>query len=88
MGDYDPKLNERGKFSHRVNMDGYLRSYLYSPVHYLLSVARAKQMVEAHCGPEEPQDGRLRNSYGDQREATRNAKDKNTQKVKRHFGKP
>lgn len=93
MGEYESKLNERGKFPHRVNMDGYLRSYLYNPVYYLLSVARARQMVEAHCGPEEPQEGRLRNSYGGQREtsgreATRNTKDKktNTQKVKRHSG--
>ncbi|XP_078139750.1 protein TASOR-like [Centroberyx gerrardi] len=61
MGEYDSKLDERGKLfpapkHHRLNMDGYLRSYLYSPALYLLSVARAKQMVEAHCGPEEPQD--------------------------------
>lgn len=91
MGDFESKLNERG--NHKVNMDGYLRSYLYSPTFYLLSVVRAKQMVEAHCGPEEPQEVRLRNSYGGQREArgreaTSNTRDgqTNTQKVKRHLG--
>ncbi|XP_068452041.1 protein TASOR isoform X2 [Clinocottus analis] len=60
MGEYESQLDEEGKLfptpkHHRVNMDGYLRSYLYSPALYLLSVARAKQMVEAHC-TEEPQE--------------------------------
>lgn len=94
MGEYESKLDERGKLfpapkHHRVNMDGYLRSYLYSPVLYLLSVARARQMVEAHCGPEEPQEVRLRKTCGGQREATgkeatSNTRDRqtNTQKVK------
>ncbi|XP_031157236.2 protein TASOR isoform X2 [Sander lucioperca] len=93
MSEYDSKLDERGKLfpapkHHRVNMDGYLRSYLYSPVLYLLSVARARQMLEAHCGPEEPQEGRLRKSRPGQREAagkegTSNARDgqTNTQKM-------
>lgn len=89
MGEYESKLEEGGKLfpapkHHRVNMDGYLRSYLYSPALYLLSVARARQMVEAHCGPEEPQEVRLRKSCGGQREATSNTRDgqTNTQKVK------
>ncbi|XP_044206100.1 uncharacterized protein LOC122981439 [Thunnus albacares] len=73
MGEYDSKLDEDGKLfpapkHHRLNMDGYLRSYLYSPALYLLSVARAKQMVEAHCGPKEPQEARARKSCGGQRE--------------------
>ncbi|KAI9526621.1 hypothetical protein NQZ68_038001 [Dissostichus eleginoides] len=74
MGEYDSKLDEcRKLFSapkqHRVNMEGYLRSYLYTPALHLLSVARAKQMVEAHCGPEEPQEAKLRRSLGGHREA-------------------
>uniref|UniRef100_UPI0037E9AD00 protein TASOR n=1 Tax=Semicossyphus pulcher TaxID=241346 RepID=UPI0037E9AD00 len=63
MGEYDSKLEEEGKPApkhHRVNMDSYLLSYLYSPALYLLSVARARQMVEAHCGPDEPSEVRLR----------------------------
>ncbi|KAI3369721.1 hypothetical protein L3Q82_024567 [Scortum barcoo] len=75
MGEYDSKSNEQGQLfpapkHHRVNMDGYLRSYLYNPALYLLSVARAKLMVETHCGPEEPQEARLRKGCGGQREAT------------------
>ncbi|XP_034725833.1 protein TASOR isoform X2 [Etheostoma cragini] len=93
MSEYDSKLDERGKLfpapkHQRVNMDGYLRSYLYNPALYLLSVARARQMVEAHCGPEELQEGKLRKSWGGLREATgkdatSNARDKqaNTQKM-------
>lgn len=89
MGEYESKLEEGGKLfpapkHHRVNMDGYLRSYLYNPALYLLSVARAKQMVEAHCGPEDTQEVRLRKSCGGQKEATSNTRDgqTNTQKVK------
>lgn len=89
MGEYDSKLDEQGKLfpapkHHRVNMDEYLRSYLYNPALYLLSVARARQMVEAHCGPEEPQEARLRKSCGGQREATGKevTSKTNTQKVK------
>uniref|UniRef100_A0A8C4IIZ5 TASOR pseudo-PARP domain-containing protein n=1 Tax=Dicentrarchus labrax TaxID=13489 RepID=A0A8C4IIZ5_DICLA len=75
MSKYESKLDEPGKpfpapKHHRLNMDGYLRSYLYNPVLYLLSVARARLMMEALCGPEEPQDVRLRKSCGGQREAT------------------
>ncbi|KAF3690273.1 Protein TASOR [Channa argus] len=60
MGEYDSELDVQGKafptpLHHRVNMDGYLRSYLYSPALYLLSVARARQVMEAHCGCEEAQ---------------------------------
>ncbi|KAM7401639.1 hypothetical protein PAMP_016936 [Pampus punctatissimus] len=77
MGEYDSKLDEHGKLfpapkHHRLNMDSYLRSYLYSPSLYLLSVARARQLVEAHCGPEESQEARRpRKSYGGQREAVK-----------------
>lgn len=61
MGDYESFLNERGStFQRRGNVDGYLRSYIYSPAFYLLSVARATQIVEAHCHPEEPPKVRLR----------------------------
>lgn len=61
MGDYESLLNERGSaFQRRGNVDGYLRSYIYSPAFYLLSVARATQIVEAHCRPEEPPKVRLR----------------------------
>ncbi|XP_055365092.1 protein TASOR [Betta splendens] len=61
MGEYDSKLDERGTVfpaprHHRVNLDGYLRSYLYSPTFYLLSVACARTMMEAHCGSEEQQE--------------------------------
>lgn len=55
MGDYESFLNERGStFQRRGNVEGCLRSYIYSPAFYLLSVARATQIVEAHCRPEEP----------------------------------
>ncbi|KAG7226668.1 hypothetical protein INR49_001838, partial [Caranx melampygus] len=72
MGDYDPKLDEQAKpfpvpKHHQVNMDGYLRSYLYNPAFYLLSLARAGQVIEVYAGPEDPQ-VRARKSYGDQRE--------------------
>ncbi|XP_070696328.1 protein TASOR [Pempheris klunzingeri] len=75
MGEYESKLDEEGKLfpppkHHRVNLDGYLHSYLYSPALYLLSVARARQMLMAHCGPEEPQEDRLRKTCGGQREPT------------------
>lgn len=69
-------------------MDGYLGSYLYSPTHYLLSVARARLMVEMHFGIEEPKEIGLRKCSGGQREAagteaTANTREKqgNTQKV-------
>ncbi|XP_041637621.1 protein TASOR-like [Cheilinus undulatus] len=71
MGEYDSTLEEGGapppKY-HRVNLDGYLRSYLYNPAFYLLSVARARQVVEAHCGLEDPREAKRRSSR-DQREA-------------------
>ncbi|XP_071351563.1 protein TASOR isoform X2 [Trachinotus anak] len=72
MGEYDSKLDELGKpfpapKHHRVNMDGYLHSYLYNPTHYLLSVARARQVMEVFSGPEEPQ---VRKNCGGQREST------------------
>lgn len=94
MSKYESTLDEEGRLfpapkHHRVNMDGYLRSYLYSPALYLLSVARARLMVEAHCGPEEQQEVKLKKSYAGPREATGkevtcNTRDgqTNTQKVK------
>ncbi|XP_060897283.1 protein TASOR isoform X1 [Labrus mixtus] len=72
MGEYEALQDEGGTAApkhHRVNMDGYLHSYLYSPTLYLLSVARARQIVEAHCDPEEPREVRMRKSSGGQREA-------------------
>ncbi|XP_070849967.1 protein TASOR-like [Chaetodon trifascialis] len=93
MGKYDSTHDEQGKQfpapkHHRANMEGYLRSYLYSPTLYLLSVARATLMVEAHCGPEEQQEVKLEKSYAGQREATgkdatSNTRDRqtNTQKM-------
>ncbi|XP_026162783.1 uncharacterized protein tasora isoform X2 [Mastacembelus armatus] len=92
IGEYDSKLDERGKLfpapkHHRVNMDSYLRSYLYNPALYLLSVARARQLMEAHCG-NEPQEVKPRNSSGGHggatgMEALSNARDRqtNTQKM-------
>lgn len=95
MGDFESKPNERGNVSHhRVYMDAYLRSYFYSPAFYLLSAARARQMVEKHSGPEELQEVRSRSSYGGQREAGREATSNtidgqtNTQKVERGSSDP
>lgn len=77
MGDYDSKVNEQGRFAHqRANLDGHLRTYLYNPAFYLLSVARAKQMVEMHCDPEEPPVGRQSSASGGQRGATRGVRDR------------
>ncbi|XP_075996355.1 protein TASOR [Genypterus blacodes] len=80
MSEYDSKLDERDKLfpapkHQRANTESYLRSYLYSPALYLLAVARAKQMVERHCGPEEPRDkGRMPwRSWGKQMESKANA---------------
>ncbi|KAM4588181.1 protein TASOR isoform 2-T2 [Odontesthes bonariensis] len=83
MSEYDSKLDEEAQlFSppkhHRVNMDSYLHSYLSSPTLYLLSVARAKEVVKAHCGSGQPPEMRARNSSGSQREAPVNDKDKQT----------
>jgi len=55
---YDPKLDERGKLfpapkHHRLNMDGYLRSYLYSPAFYKLSLGHAHRLLELHPPPDE-----------------------------------
>lgn len=72
MGEYESTQDDSGTPApkhHRVNMDGYLRSYLYNPALYLLSVARARQMVEAHCGPEDPREAKMRRGPADQREA-------------------
>ena len=88
MGEYESTQDEQEKTfplpkHHRVNMESYLRSYLYGPALYLLSVARARQMVEAHCVPEDPREARPRRSSGGQREASSNAGDgqANTQRV-------
>ncbi|KAM3621562.1 uncharacterized protein V6R79_012819 [Siganus canaliculatus] len=73
MGQYESLLDQQGKLfpapkHHRLNMEGYLRSYLYGPAFYLLSLPRAKLLVEAHCGPEGPPEGppepQLRRSQG------------------------
>lgn len=61
MGEYDSKLDEQGQMvptprHHRVNMDGYLRSYLYSPALYQLTVACAAKVMEAHCGSDKQQE--------------------------------
>lgn len=74
MAEYDSKLDKQGKLflppkHHRVNMDSYLHSYLSNPAQYQLSVARAKQVLEAHCGPEQTQEMRPRNSFEGQRTA-------------------
>lgn len=80
MGKYNSKPDERRQVfpppkHHRMNMDNYLRSYLFNPNIYLLSVARARQVVEAHCSAEQPQELWPRNSTGTQREsAVREAK--------------
>ncbi|XP_074493745.1 protein TASOR isoform X2 [Sebastes fasciatus] len=92
MGEYESKQDEPGKpfpapKHHWVIMDGYLRSYLYNPALYLLSVARAKQMVEELCSPEEQREVKLRKSCGGQREAagkeaTSNSRDRQTNSQK------
>ncbi|CAG5977835.1 unnamed protein product [Menidia menidia] len=87
MTEYDSKPDEQAQlFSppkhHRGNMDSYLLSYLSSPTFYLLSVARAKEVVEAHCGPEPPQELRPRNRGGSQNETPDNrAKPSSDQKI-------
>ncbi|XP_069025657.1 protein TASOR isoform X2 [Embiotoca jacksoni] len=56
MDEFDSKLDEGGTLPpkhHRVNLDSYLHSYLFCPTHYLLPVPRVRQLVEAHCGPEQ-----------------------------------
>ncbi|XP_058486894.1 protein TASOR isoform X2 [Solea solea] len=74
MGEYDSKQDEQEKVfptpkHHQVNMNSYLRSYLANRALYLLSVARARQVVETHCGPEEPQQIKPKNSCGGLRES-------------------
>uniref|UniRef100_A0A3Q1GU32 Uncharacterized LOC110971626 n=1 Tax=Acanthochromis polyacanthus TaxID=80966 RepID=A0A3Q1GU32_9TELE len=83
MGEYDEQGQLFPVSKHpQVNMDSYLHSYLHSPANYLLSMARAKQMVEAHCGPEQPKDVKPRKSAGGQREATSNTRDGQTNSQK------
>lgn len=58
MEQYDSKHDEQSKVfptpkHHLVNLNSYLCSYLTNPAMYLLSAARARQVVETHCGPEE-----------------------------------
>nr|XP_020466781.1 protein TASOR [Monopterus albus] len=70
IGEYD----EQGKQfvipkHHQVNMEGYLRSYLYIPVLYQLKVSHARQIMEAHCGSEVLQEVRPRKGSGYQKEA-------------------
>ncbi|XP_036007474.1 uncharacterized protein LOC105938223 isoform X1 [Fundulus heteroclitus] len=67
--EYDTVLDKEAKPCppyRRVNTDSYLRSYLSNPSVYLLPVGRARQAVEAHCGPEQPQE---KTSRSDAREA-------------------
>uniref|UniRef100_A0A3P8YVX9 DUF3715 domain-containing protein n=1 Tax=Esox lucius TaxID=8010 RepID=A0A3P8YVX9_ESOLU len=54
MTEYDAKLDDRGKLfpapkHHKLNIEGYLRSYVYSPNLYTMPVARAHEMVETYC---------------------------------------
>nr|XP_015814187.2 uncharacterized protein tasora [Nothobranchius furzeri] len=61
MTEYDAKVDEEGKLHpppkhHRVNMDSYMKSYLSNPALYLLPVARAEQVVNSVCGPEQRQE--------------------------------
>ncbi|XP_029357855.1 protein TASOR-like isoform X2 [Echeneis naucrates] len=73
MGEYDSKQDEQKTFPapthHRLNREGYLRSYLYKPAVYLLSVARARQLMEVYSVPEEPQ-VKPRKSCGGKRAST------------------
>ncbi|XP_041748584.1 protein TASOR isoform X2 [Coregonus clupeaformis] len=53
MTEYDAKLDDRGKLfpapkHHKLNMEGYLRSYVYNPNLYTMPVVRAKEMVESY----------------------------------------
>ncbi|XP_029947947.1 protein TASOR isoform X2 [Salarias fasciatus] len=93
MGEYDAKLDEQGEQlpvpkHHRVNMDSYVHCYLSNPAFYLLSVPRARQMMEAHCVAEPAPEATPRLSAGEQRGSARkepasNDKDKQnkTQKM-------
>ncbi|XP_038872648.1 flocculation protein FLO11-like isoform X2 [Salvelinus namaycush] len=54
MTEYDTKLDDRGKLfpapkHHKLNMEGYLRSYIYNPNLYTMPVVQAKEMVESYC---------------------------------------
>lgn len=95
MGEYDSQMDDKEKsvaapIHHRVNLEGYLRSYLYSPAFYLLSAARARLLLEAHCGIEQPQqEARARKRDATEKEATGNTRhgQTNTQKVNTHTKK-
>ncbi|XP_027135126.1 uncharacterized protein tasora isoform X2 [Larimichthys crocea] len=93
MSKYELKFDEQGKAysapsHHKVNMDGYLHSYLHNPALYLLSVPRARLMMETYCSAEETQEVKLSKSCGGQREATSktpsNVKDGQTNTQKRN----
>eukprot|EP00063_Salmo_salar_P046636 XP_014021471.1 PREDICTED: protein FAM208A-like isoform X1 [Salmo salar] len=54
MTEYDAKLDDWGKLfpapkHHKLNMEGYLRSYIYNPNLYTMPVVQAKEMVESYC---------------------------------------
>uniref|UniRef100_A0A4W5M3V9 TASOR pseudo-PARP domain-containing protein n=1 Tax=Hucho hucho TaxID=62062 RepID=A0A4W5M3V9_9TELE len=54
ISEYDAKLDDRGKLfparkHHKLNMEGYLRSYIYNPNLYTMPVVQAKEMVESYC---------------------------------------
>ncbi|XP_037534930.1 protein TASOR [Nematolebias whitei] len=87
MTNYDPILDQEGKLCppkhHRVSMDSYLQSYMSNPNHYLLPVPRVKQLVQAHCSPEQPQETTPRNNGRGQMEAAGSTSDgqRNNQKM-------
>lgn len=68
MSEYDSILDEEGKSlpppkHHQFSRDSYLHSYLSGPDLYLLPLVQAKHAVEAHRGPEPPQDPRSRDRH-------------------------
>ncbi|KAM6979745.1 protein TASOR-like [Aplochiton taeniatus] len=62
MEGYDSKLDDRGRLfpapkHHKLNMEGYLRSYVYGPSLYLLPAFKARDMVQLYCkAPEEEEE--------------------------------
>ncbi|XP_017286994.1 protein TASOR [Kryptolebias marmoratus] len=79
MAEYDSILDDEGKLCppkhHRASMDSYLQTYLSNPTLYLLPVPRVKQVVQAHCGPEQLQETTPRISGGGQAEAAGDSRD-------------
>lgn len=86
MGEYDSQMDNEEKplpapTHHRVNLEGYLRSYLYCPAFYLLSAARARLLMEAHGGIEQAQEPRARKRQATEKEAAGSTRQGQTQKV-------